>query len=61
VIVVRAPEKLYDGKACHGAPDFVVEVASKGSKGKDFCEQKNLYEKAGVAEYWVVVGEAVYR
>ena len=61
VLVVCDPRKLADGKACKGAPDFVVEVASKGTKGKDFGDKKSLYEKAGVGEYWVVDAEAVYR
>lgn len=61
VLVVCDMKKLADGRACKGAPDFVVEVASSGTKGKDFREKKTLYEKAGVGEYWVVDVEAVYR
>jgi len=61
VLVICDEEKLADGKACCGAPDFVVEVASKGTRGKDFCEKKALYEKAGVREYWVVEEGAVYK
>ena len=61
VLVVCDGEKLSDGKACRGAPDFVVEVASKGTRGKDFGEKKALYEKAGVREYWVVEAGAVYK
>jgi len=61
VLVICDGEKLSDGKACQGAPDFVVEVASKGTRGKDFREKKALYEKAGVREYWVVEAGAVYK
>jgi len=61
VLVVCDGEKLEDGKACLGAPDFVVEVASKGTRGKDFGEKKAIYEKAGVREYWVVEAGAVYK
>ena len=61
VLVICDEEKLSDGKACRGAPDFVVEVTSKGTKGKDFREKKALYEKAGVREYWVVEEGAVYK
>jgi len=61
VIVVCDPKKLSDGKACRGAPDFVVEVTSRGTKGNDFSVKKNLYEKAGVAEYWIVDSDAVYK
>jgi len=61
VLVICDGEKLSDGKACQGAPDFVVEVVSKGTRGKDFREKKALYEKAGVREYWVVEAGAVYK
>ena len=61
VLVVCDEGKLSDGRTCKGAPDFVVEVASKGSKGKDFAVKKALYEKAGVREYWVVDVGAVYK
>jgi len=60
VLVVCDPEKLADGKACKGAPDFVVEVTSKGTKSKDFSEKKSLYERAGVREYWIVDKNEVY-
>ena len=61
VLVVCDREKLSDGKACRGAPDFAVEVVSEGSLKKDFVVKKNLYEKAGVREYWVVDNEEVYK
>jgi len=60
VFVVCDREKLSDGKACKGAPDFAVEVASAGSAKKDFVTKRILYEKAGVREYWVVDDEEVY-
>jgi len=61
VLVVCDREKLSDGKACKGAPDFVAEVISKGTKGKDFGDKRSLYEKAGVREYWVVDEGEVYK
>jgi len=39
---------------CHGAPDLVVEVISKSSVKKDLHEKYNVYENAGVKEYWIV-------
>ena len=61
VLVVCDTEKLSDGKACRGAPDFVVEVISESTRGKDFGIKKNRYREAGVAEYWLVEKDAVYR
>jgi len=60
VLVVCDPEKLSDDRACRGAPDFIVEIISQGTRGKDFGIKRNLYEKAGVAEYWIVEKDAVY-
>lgn len=39
---------------CVGAPDWVIEVISKSTAKKDMTEKYNLYEEAGVREYWVV-------
>lgn len=38
----------------YGAPDFVIEVLSPGTRQFDLNKKKSAYEKAGVAEYWVV-------
>ena len=37
----------------HGAPDIIVEVLSSDKK-KDLVKKKNLYERAGVKEYFTV-------
>ena len=37
-----------------GAPDLVVEIASKGTRKRDETLKRRLYERDGVAEYWVV-------
>lgn len=37
-----------------GAPDLVVEIASKGTRKRDETIKRRLYERDGVAEYWVV-------
>ena len=54
VFVVCDRNKLSDGKACKGAPDFVIEVTSPGTKVMDLFNKKDLYCKAGVKEYWVI-------
>ena len=37
-----------------GAPEIVVEIASPGTRTRDETIKRNLYERAGVTEYWVV-------
>ena len=43
-----------DKKGCKGAPDLVVEVLSETSVKRDLQEKYDLYEQAGIKEYWVV-------
>lgn len=38
----------------HGTPDLIVEVLSPGTAKNDKGYKKNLYEKSGVKEYWIV-------
>lgn len=37
-----------------GAPDLVVEIGSKGTRKRDETIKRRLYERFGVAEYWVI-------
>jgi Uma2 family endonuclease len=41
-------------KHVRGAPELVVEIASKGTRKRDETIKRRLYERSGVDEYWVV-------
>ena len=43
-----------DSKGCHGAPDWVIEVVSPSTKGRDYLLKLSKYQQAGVREYWIV-------
>ena len=56
LIVVCDTGKL-DEKGCHGAPDWVVEILSPSSRGRDDVIKLNKYYLAGVREYWLIYPE----
>ena len=52
ISVICDTDKL-DEDGCHGAPDWVIEVASSNAKN-DYTWKRELYQEAGVREYWIV-------
>ncbi len=53
-LCVVCDESKLDAQGCIGAPDLVVEVLSPGNARKEMREKFELYEEAGVREYWLV-------
>lgn len=53
ICVVRDESKL-DERGCCGAPDLVIEILSPGNSQKEIRIKHELYEEAGIKEYWVV-------
>lgn len=43
-----------------GVPDLVIEIASPGSKKMDTIIKKDIYQRYGVPECWIVFPEKVY-
>lgn len=54
ICVICDPAKI-DEYGCVGAPDWIIEITSPSTHKKDFNEKFDLYESAGVREYWIVV------
>lgn len=53
ISVICDPNKLND-KGCVGAPDWIIEVVSPGSRRMDYMTKLFKYRTAGVQEYWLV-------
>ena len=53
ICVICDPSKL-DDKGCIGAPDIVVEILSPGNNRKELKNKYEVYEEAGVKEYWII-------
>ncbi len=50
--VICDPEKI-DERGCLGAPDFIIEILSDGNSKKEMQTKYELYQEAGVLEYWI--------
>ncbi len=46
-----------DKQGCKGAPDMIIEILSPSTMRHDRFVKFNLYQKAGVKEYWIISPE----
>lgn len=53
ICIICDPSKI-DERGCLGTPDWIIEILSKHTSAKDLNEKFDVYEEAGVKEYWVV-------
>lgn len=53
-ISVICDQSKLDDKGCNGAPDWIIEIVSPGSRQMDYYKKLFKYRTAGVREYWVV-------
>lgn len=55
LLVVLADQRdILTDKHVHGAPAIVVEVHSRSSRKRDQTLKRDLYDRQGVREYWMV-------
>jgi Uma2 family endonuclease len=53
-ICVVCDSNKIDEQGCLGAPDWVIEILSQNTSGKDLRYKFDVYEKSEVKEYWVI-------
>jgi Uma2 family endonuclease len=53
-LCVICDETKIDERGGIGAPDLVIEILSPGNSNKEMKYKFDLYEEAGVLEYWIV-------
>lgn len=53
-ICVICDETKLDEQGCNGAPDLIIEILSPNNSKHDIDTKFNLYQEAGVPEYWIV-------
>ena len=54
-VITMENSKIINWKgAIYGVPDMVVEVLSKSTRKNDLTIKKDVYEKNGVKEYWII-------
>lgn len=45
-------------KGIHGAPEFIIEIISPSNSTHDLVVKKEIYQRFGVKEYWIVNPES---
>lgn len=53
ICVICDKEKL-DEQGCNGAPDWIIEILSKGNSKREVKTKHALYAESGVSEYWLI-------
>ena len=53
-ISVICDKSKLDEHGCKGAPDWIIEIVSPGSRRMDYYTKLSLYRSANVREYWIV-------
>jgi len=43
-----------DIRGCLGAPEWIIEILSPGTARKDLRDKYDIYQHAGVQEYWAI-------
>lgn len=52
--MIICDRKHLKGGSYSGVPKFIAETLSHSTAKRDKTEKKDIYEKAGVEEYWII-------
>jgi Uma2 family endonuclease len=59
IVVLNENRRIIDEKGyIHGVPDILIEILSPNNKDHDLILKKDLYERFGVKEYWIIDPES---
>ena len=53
-LCIICDESKLDSRGCNGTPDLMVEITSSSNSKHDVHTKFNLYQEAGVKEYWII-------
>lgn len=53
-LCVICDESKLDARGCNGTPDLMIEIISPNNSKHDLHTKFNLYQEAGVKEYWII-------
>jgi Uma2 family endonuclease len=53
VVILKERTRMITHTKVNGVPDLVVEILSPSTLANDTTLKKRLYERTGVAEYWI--------
>jgi Uma2 family endonuclease len=53
-LCIICDESKLDARGCNGTPDLMVEIISPNNSKHDVHTKFNLYQEAGVKEYWII-------
>jgi Uma2 family endonuclease len=53
-LCIICDESKLDARGCNGTPDLIVEIVSSNNSKHDLHTKFNLYQEAGVKEYWII-------
>lgn len=57
IFVAAENSRIVKEDSIHGVPDLLIEVLSPGNSRHDRTLKKDLYQKFGVKEYWIIEPE----